>query len=122
MPVHYELHLADPRFRPLSTPGGVVLITQAETSIDALGLGGLIVVRSPLEADRFFAYDLACPLEHSREHRLHLDELEAVCETCHSHFDLLSGHGAPLSGPAESPLGRYRALYDRDRGVVSIRP
>ena len=64
--VYYHLHLQDSRHRALLSPGGIVRITQPETAQDRLGNAGLAVVRSVEQAEEFYAFDLACPGEHSQ--------------------------------------------------------
>lgn len=73
----------------------------------ATGYGGILLIggqnvytgdTSPL------AYDLACPVERMPEVRVEVDPLtfDAVCPVCGSHYNVVEGNGAPISGPAKS--------------------
>ena len=47
-------------------------------------------------------------------------ETQLDCPTCHSSYELLSGLGAPIAGPARSPLLRYRVHpLDRYRLLIA---
>lgn len=119
-PVRYELPLASSRYQALRTPGGIVRIEMADLATFQIGLGGLIVVRSLLEHNTFFVYDLACPVERSRSVRLQTTDTEAVCPSCRSHYDLLSSYGIPTQGVAKYPLKRYRAEYQPSRSLLLL--
>lgn len=63
------------------------------------GYGGVLLM---MGIDGPMAYDLACPVEASREIVLSIDNsnFDAVCPRCGSHFNPLTGNGGPLSGVA----------------------
>lgn len=69
------------------------------------GYGGVLLmmgIEGPL------AYDLSCPVEISQNITLSIDanNLEAICPSCKSHFNPLTGAGGPVSGVAvNSKLG-----------------
>lgn len=119
-PVHYELSLSVSRYEALRTPGGIARIQTVELATSHIGLGGLIIVRSLLEHNAFSAYDLACPVEQKGSIRLEITDTEAICPSCHSHYDLLSGYGHPTQGVAQRPLKRYRAEYLAVRNTLLI--
>ncbi|MDO4707774.1 MAG: hypothetical protein Q4A61_05060 [Porphyromonadaceae bacterium] len=96
--------------RELLTPGGMVRLTQPIRLTDALGYGGLLVVRS-LTEEAFYAYDLACPNELSGVKQVEIVDERAVCPACHSVFDVLLSYGAPVAGPAKRPLRPYQTYY-----------
>lgn len=85
------------------------------------GYGGVLLISgmdpfSP-EVPVPLAYDLSCPVERSQTIRVAVDpeNLDAVCPVCHSHYDVTTRGGAPLSGPAATGkrkygLQRYRCL------------
>lgn len=108
--VYYHLHLQDSRHRALLSPGGIVRITQPETAQDRLGNAGLAVVRSVEQAEEFYAFDLACPGEHSQGAQLEVKGMRLVCPSCGSAFEVLQGTGRPEEGSAQSPLRRYRVI------------
>lgn len=104
------LELDDGRFRPLLSPASIVLVTEAPRATDRIGRAGLAIVHAPLGLGSYYAYDLACPYEGWQLSRLRLQDQQLVCPQCGSHYELYSGLGRPTSGPARSPLGRYRVL------------
>lgn len=69
------------------------------TGIYSVGYGGVLVYHG---IDQFYAYDLSCPHEASRTIHIKVEEdgLNATCPKCNSRFDLDSGVGFPVSGPA----------------------
>lgn len=97
-------------YAELRTPGGMLRLTEARTHSDALGYAGLLVVRS-LTEEAFYAYDLACPNELTTPTPVALKDDRAVCPVCHSVFEVLLSHGAPLEGPSKHPLRSYTAHY-----------
>lgn len=87
----------------------------------ATGFGGVLLVSGmdPFTTDTNvpLAYDLACPVERQPDVRVFIsdDNLDAVCPDCGSHYNAVTGGGAPLSGPAATGehkygLRRYRCL------------
>lgn len=82
---------------------------------DATGYGGVLLTQG---ADPFagnvtcpLAYDLSCPVEGRRDVRVSLDKanFEAVCPACGSRYDVVTGAGTAVSGPAKEG-GRGKAL------------
>ncbi len=67
--------------------GGVLLFMGQD-----LGSGGAVPM----------AFDLSCPVEHNAEVTVSIDPttLDAVCNKCKSHYDVLLGGGGPKSGMA----------------------
>ncbi|MBQ9556372.1 MAG: hypothetical protein IJV05_09115 [Muribaculaceae bacterium] len=63
------------------------------------GYGGVLLM---MGIDAPLAYDLACPVEQSQNITLSInaDNYEAVCPSCGSHFNPLTGMGGPVSGVA----------------------
>lgn len=119
VPVHLELSLRSSQWRVLSSPGTIVVIAAPHSASDRVGYGGIIVAHALIE-DRYYAYDAACPVERDADVRLSVDGLVLRCPQCHSTFDPLHSHGAPISGVAHVPLRQYRAVYDPIRQVVRI--
>lgn len=76
------------------------------SALSATGFGGVLLIYDVNNVP--LAYDLACPVECKRDVRVTINKqtMEAVCEKCHSTFDVFTLHGHPLSGPAaESGFG-----------------
>lgn len=117
LPVWLELPLQS--HTVLLSPGGMLRITQPRLAQDRLGFSGVLVVRS-LTEEAFFAYDLACPYEMSPRIQLVLDDLQVRCPECGSQYDVLSGSGAPLSGPSRHPLRHYRTQYIGSTRTVRV--
>lgn len=63
------------------------------------GYGGVLLM---MGIDGPMAYDLACPVEISQNITLSIDAntYEAICPSCKSHFNPLTGAGGPSSGVA----------------------
>ena len=78
----------------------------------ATGFGGVLLIEG---IDPFstitaapLAYDLACPVERKADIRVHIDmdTYVAVCDECHSTYDVTMQGGAPISGVAAT--GKYK--------------
>lgn len=89
----------------------------------ATGFGGVLLIEG---IDAFnpalaapLAYDLACPVERKASVRVHVDNQTyvAVCDECHSTYDVTMGNGAPLSG--EAFTGKYKYALRQYRVVPS---
>ena len=72
----------------------------------ATGYGGVLLVFGfdpNLGMPGPLAFDMSCPVERLPEVRVKIDpdsNDEAVCPECHSHYNVIDGIGAPVSGPA----------------------
>lgn len=87
------------------------------TDRDATGFGGVLLTQGidPFSGGETgpLAYDLSCPVEGRRDIKVGIrgEGFDAVCPVCGSRFDVVTGAGAPVSGPAaENPrvgLRRY---------------
>lgn len=69
------------------------------------GFGGVLLIMgldSGTASYMPLAYDLACPVERDAGVTLSIDpdNLEAVCPKCTSRYNVLTGAGGPVSGPA----------------------
>ncbi len=122
-PVYVHIHRMDTRFDALWEPGGIVMVEQAQTAGESVGVGGLIVVHALEHSDTFHAYDRACPMVHTGTLKhLQIDDLEAVCPICHSRFSILYGSGAPIGGEAVAQrrvLRRYGVRVVADGLIIS---
>ena len=93
----------------------------------ATGFGGVLLIGGldpfTSEPNVPLAYDLACPVERQPSVRVYIDaeNLDAVCPECKSHYNVVTGGGSPLSGPALTgnvPYGlrRYQCLAGNGGG------
>lgn len=78
----------------------------------ATGFGGVLLIMGmdPFTLDTMtpLAYDMACPVERQRDIRVAINQnLEAVCPVCDSHYNVLTGGGAPTAGPALTGESKY---------------
>ncbi len=120
VPVYYELHFGSAVGSKLFSPGSAVEIRRPETAVQNIGVSGLLLVHSIIEADVFYAFDLCCPHEAQPAISVQLNEaLEAVCPTCHSVYSIIYGSGAPQKGPSREALRRYHVRNMGDRLVVA---
>lgn len=99
------------------------------TATSATGFGGVLLINGvdvfTTESDVPLAYDLSCPVEAKADIRVGIDAetYDAVCPKCGSHYDVVTGGGGPLSGPAAQrdhkyALRRYRCLPSTDGGYL----
>ena len=78
-----------------------------------VGFGGVLLIGGvdPFTADPNvpLAYDLSCPVERSQTVRVAVspDDLQAVCPECGSRYDVVTGGGAPVGGPALTGKNKY---------------
>ena len=91
----------------------------------ATGFGGLLVGMDALSNAR--AFDLACPVEARQNVRVYIDveHMVARCPECGSEYDVYSGYGNPVSGPAKEDgynLRRYRVVDGIGLNYRIIRP
>ena len=83
------------------------------TQGNATGFGGVLLIggMDPFtsEPNVPLAYDLACPVERMPTVRVFIDpyNLDAVCPDCGSHYNVVTGGGSPLSGPALTGKPKY---------------
>lgn len=83
------------------------------TAMTETGFGGVLLVCDVM--GDYKAFDIACPVEAKRNVRIQFEDsdINPRCPVCGSSFDVLSGIGIPLSGPAKDlayPLQRYRVV------------
>lgn len=112
-PVHVEVNLEASVYRPLASPGGMVVLTTPTTERERLGYGGILIARSLTSETTYYAYDLSCPHEASGYIRVAPQDLVVACPSCGSRFDVLHGSGSPISGVARAPLRAYHVRYNQ---------
>jgi nitrite reductase/ring-hydroxylating ferredoxin subunit len=87
---------------------------------ERIGLGGLLVVHTPL--DEYCAFDLACPNESTpnRNTIVEVDEdgIHAVCRKCGTKYQIMNGTGIALEGK-KFGLRRYNVSVSGSTGVVT---
>lgn len=120
-PVYCEVDLNSSMAKPLLSPSGYIRITEPILANTAIGLGGLLLVRGPVE-EVYYAYDLSCPVEQDKDTKIIVnDMLDAECPKCKSTFSILYGGGAPTGGVARVNLTCYRAYRTRNLVIISNR-
>lgn len=128
-PVNLKCDLGRAENVSLKETGNNKSFIEPKTNQDYLGYGGILIVHSwtPMDASQpYTAYDLSCPVEISRTTQVvpTEDGWFAVCPVCHSKFDIGSGMGNPLSGPAyiaKKPLGlRIYTVY-QEGSILYVR-
>ena len=112
--VDITVHLTDPRFSALQSPGGWVYITGGYNGIFLYNLNGR----------DFYAYDRTCCLN-TRHAPLVFDEkTKCLCHAdtvtnCNSRYNVLL-HGAVSSGDAKHALREYETVSDNFGSAVRI--
>lgn len=121
LPVYLEVSLQASQYRPLRSPGSIVLVKQGQSVYERLGYGGLALVHG-LQLEAFYAFDLSCPYENRADIRLMLSRegLQLRCPECTTEYDVLEGTGAVLSGVGRNPLRRYSTRYDAMRQELRV--
>ncbi len=93
----------------------------------ATGFGGVLLIggMDPFTNDPNvpLAYDLACPYCRNNQIRVHVDSdtMEAVCDNCDSHYNVVMSGGTPISGPALTKryaMRRYDCLPTSSGGYI----
>ncbi len=98
--------------KPLGIPSGFFYGENTYT-----GFGGVLLIggMDPFDPTTFapLAYDLSCPVECKRDIRVHIDyeTLEAVCQKCESRYNVLTGGGAAIAGPAYTHKPKYGLMF-----------
>ena len=87
---------------------------------ERLGLGGLLIVHTPL--DEYCVFDLACPNEQTpnRNTIVEVDEsmINAVCPRCGTKYQILNGTGIALEGKKYG-LRSYHIAVNGYTGIVT---
>lgn len=90
----------------LDTQGGYYTVTEPTKYGQYIGFGGLLIVHG--FDDRFYAYDLCCPVECVRTTRITPSMAgTATCAECGTEYDIGFGSGMPTHGGDALPLRRY---------------
>lgn len=111
----------------LKSPTGFKTFTQPRLGAESVGYSGLLVVCSavPITSSIFnlYVYDLCCRHENRRDIKIvpEADGLTAKCPKCGSVYDIFNGVGNVVSGPSDTNLQRYQAIYSNtEPGVFYI--
>ena len=95
----------------LNAMGGYKCYTQALTSGQYLGYGGIVIFHG--FDDTFFAFDLSCPHEAKRDVRIEVNMGgTGKCPECGSVYDVGFGSGSPSSGPSKHILRQYKVIVN----------
>lgn len=119
-PVNFQLALGiSGEDKSLNNPFAYSTFTEARNKNERVGKSGLLVVNIGLDdyaRPMLSAFDLCCPYENMSNIKVKVNnkELKAVCNACKSEFDILSGIGNRISGPASRGLFFYRVKSEGD--------
>lgn len=107
--INLDLSTTDIGLVPLNSSKS---FTTRRTVSEQIGYGGVLVFHGTENGlDKFYAFDLACPNEAKSTIRVFVeDQLFARCPVCKSKFEIYSGFGNPVEGPAKYPLKRYNGI------------
>lgn len=111
-PVYLELDLTY-EDRALKAIQAYKIYTPANVNqtTEKTGFGGVLVYHglSSTGTDAYYAFDVACPVEHQANVRVEVDAdaIYAICPKCGSKYELLNGIGNPVEGPATETLKQY---------------
>ena len=120
-PVYLQIDLNDARYNRLKNLGEYYEFTKKPTVTSYIGVGGILVVHtlSPMDpAYEYTAYDLYCTYEKNIRVEPQQGGIYAICPKCSSKYDISSGFGNCISGPAKQ-LRRYRASAAGNTLVVT---
>ena len=117
-PVYLDINIAAeyPHFVPANTMQ-YMTFTTGKLITDRIGYGGILVVTGFDE--KYYAFDLACPVECQRDVRVEIDGLYAICPKCGEKYDnIFYGIGNPIDGISHEALRRYTCYYSN--GILHI--
>ena len=121
--VYMELNLATsyPTFR--NSVNDTLVFTRPRNGhpTDRVGYGGILVYTFVNGTDlNYCAFDLCCPNEVNPNIRVNPnDRGEAVCKSCGTVYQLLTGTGMVISGPSKWNLKRYKVQLSGDMLYIS---
>jgi len=106
----------------LNEPGTTCYISSSNQATDGIGYGGIIIVHA--FDGEYYAFDLACPVEHDRKVLIEdadpeLKDLVCKCNTCKEEYELGWGSGIPTNNISKEPLRRYRIRISNDNIIVT---
>ena len=121
--VYMELNLAAsyPTFR--NSVNDTLVFTRPRNGhpTDRVGYGGILVYTFVNGTEtNYCAFDLCCPNEVNPNIRIYPnDRGEAVCKSCGTVYQLLTGTGMVISGPSKWNLKRYKVQLSGDMLYIS---
>lgn len=93
-------------------------ITKKRVDGERTGYSGVLVVCG--YNNMYYAYDLCCPNEASRNIKIVPDNTgHAKCPTCGTIYDTAYGSGTPTEGPSEYGLRRYSISSSGQEFIIS---
>lgn len=106
-------------------PAGFPYSAGSATGFGGVLLAGQYTYGGNPQTEPPVAFDLACPVEARQDVRVTADGAKgnARCARCGSTYDIFSGTGAPLSGPAAQEgygLKRYRVTATTGNQYIMI--
>ena len=106
-------------------PAGFPYSAGSATGYGGVLLAGQYTYGGSPQTEPPVAFDLACPVEARADVRVTADAEKgyARCERCGSTYDIFSGTGAPLSGPAAQEgygMTRYRVTANTGNQYIMI--
>ena len=118
-PVNFRIDL-NGQDHALRNPLVYKIFTERRLQTDRVGLGGLLIVSCPINENKLFAFDLACPCQGRPNVRVTPTGTgRAICKTCGSEFITMHGLGSVYSGSAR-PLQVYNVV-SQGGGVFVVR-
>jgi nitrite reductase/ring-hydroxylating ferredoxin subunit len=118
--VDFTIDLNDIIFRDLNVITNHVIVTYQTNNWGARSAGydssGIIVYRSSLYENEFYAYDRTCPYDYAVNGlRIKVNvapgDFYAICPKCSTNYSLEIG-GTPASGIGRYPLKNYKTSFD----------
>lgn len=92
-------------------------ITKARNAGEYTGYAGILLVCG--FNNTYYAYDLCCPHEASKNTLIVSDNTgHAKCPKCSTVYDTAYGSGAPTEGPSKFPLRRYNINFSGQEFAV----
>lgn len=106
-----SINLTRPEYAALLGDGQSISLPAYDDYGRRAGYAGLVIIKSPLSSNGYYAFDRCCTHNPSEIHQINADGALAVCPVDSSVFVLIDGSGIPSTGPATLPLRRYSVSY-----------
>jgi nitrite reductase/ring-hydroxylating ferredoxin subunit len=113
MPVYLDLNLTAtyPTFK--NSVNQYLVFENRIKETDRIGYGG-IIVNTGFDGT-YYAFDMSCP--HEAKYNIKVkpnSNGQAICDSCHTVYDIGYGIGNPSSGVSKHPLKRYKTYLSQD--------
>jgi hypothetical protein len=92
-----------------------------KTADESIGYGGILIVHSYDET--YYAFDLSCPVEHSKKVLIGKPDqgLFCECDSCGEKYYLGDGTGTPQNNITKKPLRSYTVHLDEKNNIIITR-